>query len=473
VPKKSDEKDEFRLRTHRPPRSGQNESIAWATALKTVFRYASTSTRRRAGSQSTGSAVRPRKQFNQRCAVRITYTKSKVAGQWRAHGRYIARESAARDGAAGFNDGEVAVEPAQALNCWQKRGDARLWKFIVSPECGDRIDLQQLTRELMGHMEKDLGTRLEWVSVSHFNTEHPHTHVALLGVRDDGSVLDLPRDYVKTGIRTIAEDLCTRQLGYRTELDARAAERREIDQSRVTSLDRIIDRANTKEGSSASKGRFAFQPALAATKQDQVRHLEARLIFLEKMNLTAQAEPGTWSVRADFLAVLKAMQQVSDRQRMVAAHRVLVSDERLPLVVTEQRSIKHLEGRVLGHGEDEDGKNFGRHYMLLEGTDAKIHLIYYTPELEEARSRGQLGVNSFIHFKKRFDNGRPLLTMENLGDSESILNDAKHFRQRARDYSRVENTSNELWGGWLGRYGDKLRSAVTIVRKEPGTRFEL
>lgn len=462
MPKKTDEKDEFRLRPDRPPKRGQNETIAWATALKTVFRYASTSARRRTGSQSTSSAVRPRKQFNQRCAVRITYTKNKVAGQWRAHGRYIARESAAHDRASGFNDSEAAVEPAQTLDRWQKQGDARLWKFIVSPEFGDRVDLQQLTRELMKHMEKDLGTRLEWVSVSHFNTEHPHTHVALRGVRDDGSVVDLPRDYVKAGIRMVAEDLCTRQLGYRTELDARVAERREIDQSRVTSLDRIIGRASAIEDNSASKGRFAFQPALAATKQDQVRNLEARLMFLEKMDLTAQAEPGTWSIRADFLTVLKAMQQVSDRQRMVAAHRVLASDERLPIVVTEQRSIKQLEGRVLGHGEAEDGKNFGRHYMLLEGTDAKIHLIYYTPELEEARSRGQLGVNSFVKLKKKFENGRPLLAVENLGDSEKLLGNLKHFRQRARGYSRMEDPSGQPWGGWLGRYGDRLTSFVNV-----------
>ena len=53
--------------------------------------------------------------------------------------------------------------------------------------------------------------------------------------------------------------------------------------------------------------------------------------------------------------------------------------------------------------------------MLLEGTDAKIHLIYYTPELEQARSRGQLGVNSFVKLEKKFDNGRPLLDVENLG----------------------------------------------------------
>ena len=137
------------------------------------------SARRRTGSQSGHSAPGPRKRFNQRCAVRITYTKSKVAGQWRAHGRYIARESAARDGAAGFDGGNTEIEPAQALDRWQKQGDARLWKFIVSPEFGDRVDLQQLTRDVMQKMENDLGTRLEWVAVSHFNTEHTHTHIAL------------------------------------------------------------------------------------------------------------------------------------------------------------------------------------------------------------------------------------------------------------------------------------------------------
>ena len=172
------------------------------------------------------------------------------------------------------------------------------------------------------------------------------------------------------------------------------------------------------------------------------------------------------------MTVLKAMQQIGDRQRTLAAHQALVSDERLPLVLTEQRSIKHLEGRVLGHGEEEDGKNFGRHYMLLEGTDAKIHLIYYTPELEEARSRGQLNTNSFAKLQKKFENGRPSLKVENLGDSEKLLNNSRHFRQRAQYHSRVEDTTNELWGGWLGRYGDRLRSAVAAAEKERGTRLE-
>ena len=384
--------------------------------------------------------------------MRVTYTKNKIAGQWRAHGRYIARESATQDSAAGFSNESASVEPAQILDVWQKQGDARLWKFIVSPEFGDRVDLQRLTRDLLEKMERDLGTRLEWVAVSHFNTEHPHTHVALRGIRDDGSVLDLPREYVKSGIRTIAEDLCTRQLGYRTELDAREAERREVDQCRVTSLDRMIERASPEHAGPKTNSTFRFEPGASSTKRDQTAIVTGRLITLQKMGLATQLQPGLWDVRSDFVTVLKAMQQVADRQKTLSAHRALVSDERLPLVVTEPRSIQQLEGRVLGHGEDETGKSFGRHYMLLEGTDAKIHLIYYTPELEEARSRRQLGTNSFIQLRKRSENGRPMLQLSNLGDADELLNKGHFDRQHRSRSVRTSSETAEAWGGWLGRY---------------------
>ena len=36
-------------------------------------------------------------------------------------------------------------------------GDERIWKFIVSPEFGEQIDLKRLTRELMGRIERELG----------------------------------------------------------------------------------------------------------------------------------------------------------------------------------------------------------------------------------------------------------------------------------------------------------------------------
>jgi len=204
--------------------------------------------RKKRGRASKGASGRPRKRFNQRCAVRVIYSRNKVSGQWFAHGRYLMRESARGRSSAptAFTAENELRDLSAALAAWQKAGDERLFKLILSPEFGDRLDLQRLTRDLMRQMEKDLHTRLEWAAVTHFNTQHPHVHIALCGVRDTGASLQLSRDYIKHGIRAIAEDLCTLQLGYRTELDAAEAQLREIQAHRYT--DRMIGRENGPGG---------------------------------------------------------------------------------------------------------------------------------------------------------------------------------------------------------------------------------
>jgi len=42
-------------------------------------------------------------------------------------------------------------------------------------------DLSGFTRDLMSKLEGDLGTKLDWVAVNHFNTGHPHVHVIING----------------------------------------------------------------------------------------------------------------------------------------------------------------------------------------------------------------------------------------------------------------------------------------------------
>jgi type IV secretory pathway VirD2 relaxase len=236
---------EFRLYPRKPRQRIRDESKAWSIAFKRVMHYARMSRKKRRGA-SGGAAPRPRKRFNQRCAVRVIYSRNKTAGQWRAHGRYIMRDSARGRSSAptAFTGEKELADLSATLGNWQKAGDERLFKLIISPEFGDRLDLEKLTRALIWRMEKDLHTRLEWAAVTHFNTEHPHVHIALRGIRDTGASLLLNRDYIKHGIRTAAEDLCTLQLGYRTEMDAAEAQLREIDAHRYTSLDRIISRAN-------------------------------------------------------------------------------------------------------------------------------------------------------------------------------------------------------------------------------------
>jgi hypothetical protein len=72
-----------------------------------------------------------------------------------------------------------------------------------------------------------------------------------------------------------------------------------------------------------------------------------------------------WQLRRDLETALKAMKRAADNQKTLAAHGALLSDARLQLSAPNWRDINSLEGRVLSHGEEEDG----RRYLMLEGTD--------------------------------------------------------------------------------------------------------
>ena len=148
----------------------------------------------------------------------------------------------------GFSAETIGVDIASKLREWQEGADPRLWKLIISPEFGERLDLQRLTRDVMSRMESDLHTSLEWVAVAHFNTEHPHVHVALRGLDTKGEEFKLDREYVKNGLRSVAQHFATVQLGYRTEQDATLALRRQVPLQRFTPLDRLIRGANSAVG---------------------------------------------------------------------------------------------------------------------------------------------------------------------------------------------------------------------------------
>ena len=398
------------------------------------------------------------------------YAKNTVAGQWRAHGRYVARESATHEGdpkAVGFDGQRDSIDIAERLESWQKAGDERLWKLIVSPEFGDRADLKLLTCNLVSRIEKDLGTPLEWVAVAHYNTEHPHVHIALRGIGAEGRPLRLSNDLVKQGIREIAEDFCTRQLGHRTEVDAAMAQRREVHQHRYTSLDRVIKRDAEKTGDTESPFfTVAMGPKRAGLPRSTplVEHTAERLMFLQSMGLAEPTGPNTWSVRQDFENILRAMQRSADRQKMLAAHGVLMSDERLPLAILDFRRLTTLEGRILVHGEEDIGRQAGRSYLMLEGTDGQVHYVYYTPELESARSHGGLRTNSFVRLRKLFAQGHPSLQIDELGDSESILRNKGYLRDTAQRLIRRGIVPQEDgWTGWLGRYQKAVREAATTL----------
>lgn len=301
----------MKLRPRRP-KFVRDESKSWSSAFKGLMRIARMTSTRKPTNASRPSTTRPRKPHKQRCAIRVTYSPNQIRGQWAAHGRYIARETANSEG-VGFTFDQEAVTIPTKLGEWQKAGDPRLFKIIVSPEFGERVDLKKHTRDLMTRLSRELNTELEWIAVAHFNTGHPHVHIALRGVTAFGN-LRIPRDVIKHSIRHHAEDLCTEQLGFRTAGDAIESGRREISALNVTSLDREL--ARMMSPTSAEWGSIqTAEPSGSELQRIKASQLQARLGFLSKLDLAQTNTGGHWNLRSDFHQKLRVFQTANDRQR--------------------------------------------------------------------------------------------------------------------------------------------------------------
>jgi hypothetical protein len=309
-----------------------------------------------------------------------------------------------------------------------------------------------------------LKTRLEWVAAVHFNTEHPHVHIALRGKDQNGCALVIARDYIRSGIRLHAENLATKALGARTERDAAEARQREITQARYTSLDQIIQRSNDGQSSSFTVTTDIAAPGFSDRERSLHQNLSARLAHLEKMGLAKSVASQQWVVQSDFETVLRTLQRTVDRQKMLSAHGALLSDPRLPFEITNIRNLIMLEGRVLLHAEDEVT---GRRYLLLEGTDARVHLIYHTDSIEEARRAGKLAVNRFVRLEKHFVDRVPHVIVSDYGDADALLDNPSFLKRGVRfSLSGGITSDHNAWAGWLGQYYARLTEKDKTRRRQ-------
>src|SRR5690606_22114101 len=220
-----------------------------------------------------------------------------------AHLRYIEREGVDRQGGPGHAYGPTTDAADTAAFEERGREDRHQFRFIVSPEDAEQLDdLRTYTRHLMARMEADLGTRLDWVAVDHWNTDNPHTHIVLRGKDDSGKDLIISRDYIAEGMRNRASELATEWLGPRTELEIQQSLQREVQQERFTSLDRTLLRER-------QAGVLSLK-ALANNPRRQL--LIGRLQQLQKLELAHEVRPGQWIMRYDIEATLRAMGERGD-----------------------------------------------------------------------------------------------------------------------------------------------------------------
>ncbi|WP_027161909.1 VirD2 family relaxase/mobilization nuclease [Mesorhizobium sp. WSM1293] len=330
--------------------------------------------------------------------------KARVVRQFRgstplaAHLKYLGREGVAREGekAKMFGpDGDEADHDAFSDRC---KDDRHHFRFIVSPDDAQELGgLKSFARGLMVDMERDLGTKLDWIGIDHWNTEHPHVHILVRGVADDGENLVISRDYIRQGMRDRAGDILTQTLGPRTDNDIRRTVERQIDTERWTQLDRQLVRDADRLGIIDLAPPGSHQP-------DEFLTLKTgRLRKLERLGLASEIRLGQWTIAEEAETTLRALGERGDiikrMHRSISGHGV----ERgaANYVLATEQTAKPVIGRLLERGLDDELR--GSAYAILDGVDGRVHHIRF----QDLDATGDSAPGSIVELRRFEDaNGR-------------------------------------------------------------------
>lgn len=316
-------------------------------------------------SRDNYAAFRSRRVVVKSRVIRLKGTGLKAAGQ---HLRYIQRDGVTRDGSPG-NLYDASRDQTEARDLLGRCEDDRhQFRIIVSAEDGAEYeDLKPLTRRLMQQMEQDLGTKLDWVAVDHFNTGHPHTHIVLRGKDDLGKDLVIARDYMANGMRERAAEIVSLDLGPKSDREIEDKLRQEVEQERFTSLDRDLLRRAGDDG--------IVKPDNSADDALRQSLRAGRLQKLGRLGLVTEIRPGQWQLAGGLEATLRTMGERGDiiktlHRDLAAANLARGSAD---YSVFDANSSEPLVGRLVRRGLSDELAD--RHYLIVDGVDGRAHYI--------------------------------------------------------------------------------------------------
>ena len=243
LPKVSREEVEIRVRSE--PAGRPHRLVPWWARALRRLRISRSLRRQPRGSlgraqlwRDAGAELRA---YARRSVVKASFSRNRKSGAWTAHARYLSRPGAQQEltKGLGFDATREGIDLQAAVRDWEK-SDKLIWRFIVSPEDADRLNLREHVRELVGRMESDLGTRLEWVAIDHHNTDDAHVHLLVRGVREDGRPLEIDREYLRSGVRTRSQEIATRELGPRLEPEVLRSREGAVRREQWTEIDRAL-----------------------------------------------------------------------------------------------------------------------------------------------------------------------------------------------------------------------------------------
>jgi type IV secretory pathway VirD2 relaxase len=314
--------------------------------------------------------------------VRLTAYGAKAAAM---HLRYIERDGVEKDGSKGAlygPDGPVRRRTFEEPRFHEKHQ----FRLIVSPEDAGELDLTAYVRRLMGQIERDLGRKVEWAAVNHYDTGHPHAHIVVRGVDRDGHELRFDRSYIASGMRWRAQEIATQELGPRHEFEIQRAHAREITQERFTSLDRELERLS-------KDGRLELRSPKPRTRMDPST-LCSRLEHLEAMGLAERLSSNAWSFSEGWQKALRDLGTRNDIIKQIhevvrgdsSRYRIVRAGE--PLLTRVDAGQQKLVGRVAGKGLSDEEK--GTYYAVIEAPNGFAYHVPLAAKAAEGMAPGDL-----------------------------------------------------------------------------------
>jgi type IV secretory pathway VirD2 relaxase len=289
------------------------------------------------------------------------------------HLTYLQRDGVTRDG----RDAELFdahSDEADGTGFAERCADDRHhFRFIVSPEdCGELSDVRAFTRDLVRAMEHDLGTRLEWVAVDHWNTDNPHIHLLVRGRADDGRDLVIDKDYIRAGMRARASELVTAELGHRSERDIDLSLKREVEAERWTSLDRRL-----RSIADNNAGLINLRTDALDSRSSFDKHLMGRAMKLERLDLAKRIAPGCWELGPGLEPTLRDLGLRGDIIKTM--HRAMTAGggEADPgrFAMHTEPPADPVIGRLVERGLHDELT--GVAYAVVDGADGRVHHLKF------------------------------------------------------------------------------------------------
>ena len=177
----------------------------------------------------------------------------------------------------------------------------------------------------------------------------------------------MPASTSPKGLRERAAELVTLDLGPRSDLEIENRLRNEVEQERLTSIDRRLLRDRDGEGLVWSTDKHAFQQTLRAGRLQKLKHL----------GLAEEVRPGQWRLPDDLEETLKRMGERGDIIKTM--HREM-AEKGLARAVADYvifdpaaKDSRPITGRLVARGLSDEIND--RHYLIVDALDGRTHYV--------------------------------------------------------------------------------------------------